>query len=101
MECPCPRCNGKLLEKPVELPSYMVTAVEIAKEKMSVAERIAMVADELQYRGSLGRYVNELNSIYEVIEDIDNKIIQLQKKVDELEMGEIAMELGEISQKLF
>ncbi|QCK84087.1 hypothetical protein E5Z46_18925 [Geobacillus kaustophilus NBRC 102445] len=102
VECPCPRCNGKLHEEPQKsLPSYVINAVELAKEKMSVAERIAMVSDELQDRGNFGRYVNELNSIYEVIDEIDSKITQLQKKAYELKADELAIELGEISKKLF
>ncbi|KJE27821.1 hypothetical protein LG52_2978 [Geobacillus kaustophilus] len=101
MECPCPRCNGKLHEEPQTLPYHMVNAVESVKEKLSVAERVAMIADELQGRGGFGRYVSELNSIYEVIDDIVNMIIDLQNKATELGDDVLAIELGKISKKLF
>lgn len=100
--CNCWQCSGKLPPEPKPILSNdMIHAVEYAKGKLSVAERLALVADELQARGGLARYVNELNDIYETIDDLDWKLLKTATKLRERGHEDVAEDLEDISDKLF
>jgi len=101
-QCNCWQCSGKLPPEPKPILSdEMLQAVEDAKGKLTVAERLALVADELQTRGGLARYVNELNDIYETIDDLDWKLLKTATKLREMGHEDVAKDLEAISEKLF
>jgi hypothetical protein len=96
MDCPCPKCNG--IDKEFHGfwgydATYKNPVEREEEEELSLYDRLCKVTDELEKYGAPPNFINDLNSIIEDIDSLDDEVNSLKADYDVVELGEISKKL--------
>jgi hypothetical protein len=102
MTCPCRMCNN-LVHAYLNFWSFQPQESPEEKEEVkSIYGRLERLAEELKAYGAPQRFVNEVNSLCDEIDNVDNHVNQLKKETAQKYGVDLtSVKLGEISKELY
>lgn len=108
MSCNCKLCNAREFFQDVTYHDgryvYSNTEVDIEVEvekPTSLYDRLCELSKELDRYGAPAKFIQEVNDLAELADDIDSEIIKLKGECLSESREYTCSELGEISKKLF